>query len=418
MAHVEDRWYKVVRLPDNKTVRVKTKLFGKGLRYRVRYIAPNGRERSKSFPDRAKKAAEEFLVSVEADKFRGVYVDPGAGRITFHAYAEKWMRTSRMKESTRQGWEIKLRLHILPFFGARQLGSIRPEDIREWDTELTPRYAPSTRAVTWDVLHAILNAAVDDKRIGTNPCAATSVVAPKPDARKVVPWKVDRVIAVRTGLSTRYRVTVDVAAGCGLRVGEVFGLAVDDLDLDGGWLHVRRQVKRVRSRLVFGLPKSDKERRVPLPGHVASELQGHMAAIAPVAVTLPWESPTSTQLVTARLVFTNALGKAVNPAVFDLNHWQKALAAAGVDRGSTRSNGMHALRHFYASALLDAGETIRAVSEYLGHADTAFTLRTYTHLMPASQNRTRGAIDGLLGGSRPDDGLAEDTDAETPGQGR
>ena len=60
---------------------------------------------------------------------------------------------------------------------------------------------------------------------------------------------------------------------------------------------------------------------------------------------------------------------------------------------------MHALRHFYASSLLDAGESIRAVSEYLGHASAAFTLRTYTHLMPASQDRTRGAIDGLLGGA-------------------
>jgi site-specific recombinase XerC len=38
-------------------------------------------------------------------------------------------------------------------------------------------------------------------------------------------------------------------------------------------------------------------------------------------------------------------------------------------------NGMHALRHFYASALLDAGESIKAVSEWLGHENVAFTLR-------------------------------------------
>ncbi|HEY5834122.1 tyrosine-type recombinase/integrase, partial [Streptomyces sp.] len=53
----------------------------------------------------------------------------------------------------------------------------------------------------------------------------------------------------------------------------------------------------------------------------------------------------------------------------------------------------HALRHWYASVLLDAGESIRAVSEYLGHSDPGFTLRTYTHLMPASAARTRRAID-------------------------
>ncbi len=54
---------------------------------------------------------------------------------------------------------------------------------------------------------------------------------------------------------------------------------------------------------------------------------------------------------------------------------------------------MHALRHHYASVLLDAGESIKAVSEYLGHADAGFTLRTYTHLMPASDERTRHAVD-------------------------
>ncbi|MFD8813851.1 hypothetical protein ACFV23_20735 [Streptomyces sp. NPDC059627] len=56
---------------------------------------------------------------------------------------------------------------------------------------------------------------------------------------------------------------------------------------------------------------------------------------------------------------------------------------------------MHALRYFYASVLLDAGENIRALSSYLGHADPGFTLRTYTHLMPSSEGRIRKAVDEL-----------------------
>jgi integrase len=60
--------------------------------------------------------------------------------------------------------------------------------------------------------------------------------------------------------------------------------------------------------------------------------------------------------------------------------------------------GRHArARHCYASALLDGGESIRAVSEYLGHPDPGFTLRVYTHLMPSSAERTRRAIDAVLG---------------------
>jgi hypothetical protein len=54
---------------------------------------------------------------------------------------------------------------------------------------------------------------------------------------------------------------------------------------------------------------------------------------------------------------------------------------------------MHVLRHTYASVLLDAGESIKALSLYLGHADPGFTLRVYTHLLPASEDRTRRAID-------------------------
>jgi hypothetical protein len=46
--------------------------------------------------------------------------------------------------------------------------------------------------------------------------------------------------------------------------------------------------------------------------------------------------------------------------------------------------------------LLDAGESIKALSEYLGHSDPGFTLRTYTHLMPSSEQRTRQAVDRAL----------------------
>lgn len=60
------------------------------------------------------------------------------------------------------------------------------------------------------------------------------------------------------------------------------------------------------------------------------------------------------------------------------------------DLPKVRDNGTHALRHFYASVLLDAGESIKALSEYLGHHDPAFTLRTYTHLMPAIDDVFRG----------------------------
>ncbi|WP_197698263.1 site-specific integrase [Micromonospora viridifaciens] len=68
---------------------------------------------------------------------------------------------------------------------------------------------------------------------------------------------------------------------------------------------------------------------------------------------------------------------------------------------------MHVLRHTYASVLLDASESIKARSLYLGHADPGFTLRVYTHLLPSSEDRTRRATDAAVGhGLDTRDGLA------------
>jgi hypothetical protein len=65
----------------------------------------------------------------------------------------------------------------------------------------------------------------------------------------------------------------------------------------------------------------------------------------------------------------------------------------------TRATGVHALRHSYASTLLDAGEKIWALAPYLGHADPGFTLRIYTHLVPSDAERTGQAVDALFGRS-------------------
>ncbi|WP_422755191.1 tyrosine-type recombinase/integrase [Micromonospora sp. WMMD708] len=395
MGHVEDRWYKVIRHPGGRKERIKSNLFGKGMRYRVRYIGPDGRERSLSFPDRAKRDADAFLVSTETDKLRGSYVDPSAGRITFAEYAENWLRTRAFDESTRESTEFRVRKHLVPFFGSRQLATIKPGHIREWDAGMVGKLAPATRAVVFAHLRTILGAAVDDERIAKNPCSAASVKPPRPVQRRVVPWRADEVSAIRGGLAERYRPMVDLGAGCGMRQGEIFGLGVDDVDLASGWVHIVRQVKVVRSRLVFGLPKNDRDRRVPLPDSVAQSLKAHAKKYDPLSITLPWEDPFSDERVTVPLIFTTTRRGAIKRATFDGKSWRPAVAAAGIV--PTRATGMHALRHFYASALLDAGESIKALASYLGHSDPGFTLRVYTHLMPASEERTRNAIDDLFG---------------------
>ncbi|NMO32612.1 integrase [Streptomyces sp. GMY01] len=68
-------------------------------------------------------------------------------------------------------------------------------------------------------------------------------------------------------------------------------------------------------------------------------------------------------------------------------------AGEGGKYASAREHGMHALRHFYASVLC---ESMKAVSEYLGHSDPGLTLRVYAHLTPSTQERTRKAVDRVL----------------------
>ncbi|TVR17675.1 MAG: site-specific integrase, partial [Nitriliruptor sp.] len=98
---------------------------------------------------------------------------------------------------------------------------------------------------------------------------------------------------------------------------------------------------------------------------------------------------------TASLVFSTRERGPIDRNHYNPYVWKPSLREAGVE--PTRANGMHALRHYFASALLDGGVSIRAVADYLGHADPGFTLRVYAHLMPAAEDRARSAIDAALG---------------------
>jgi integrase len=98
----------------------------------------------------------------------------------------------------------------------------------------------------------------------------------------------------------------------------------------------------------------------------------------------------------------------IKPRSYSEQVWKPALVAAGVippparDRRqrsrytTTRKEGLHQLRHFYPSVMLSAGVSIKELAEYLGHADPAFTLRVYAHMMPGSHDRARKAIDERL----------------------
>ncbi|RFC75511.1 site-specific integrase [Streptomyces sp. AcE210] len=411
-GHIQDRWYKTETDTAGKTHRAKSDRYGTGMRYRARYVAPDGTERSRSFPDKQKRLAEAWLTQIAADMNRGQYVDPSAGKVTFQQFATQWLASQTTDVATIVAMELRFRLHAFPHIGSRSLSAFQPGHIRSWARALKDSgIASSYQRVIFANVSAVFAAAVDDGLIARNPCRAGSVKAPKLDARKLKPWTHERVLAVRDGLPAPYATTVDVGAGCGLRQGEVFGLAVDEVDFLGGVVHVVRQVKMVGPHLVFAPPKGGKLREVPLPDSVSYKLAAHITERPPTEVTLPWKTPDGPP-VTAPLLFYSRERKALNRNYFNMYLWKPALVSAGViperEPGErfeqSREHGMHALRHYYASVLLDAGENIKALAEYLGHSDPGFTLRVYTHLMPNSQDRARKAIDAAFGAGAEADG--------------
>jgi hypothetical protein len=116
---------------------------------------------------------------------------------------------------------------------------------------------------------------------------------------------------------------------------------------------------------------------VPLPDFVAMTISEHIRQYPPVeGIVFTWQ------------------GGLIQRTYYNNQIWKPALRKARVE--PTRESGMHALRHHYASVLLDGGVSIRALAEYLGHSDPGFTLRIYAHLMPDSEDRARAVVDAAF----------------------
>jgi integrase len=183
------------------------------------------------------------------------------------------------------------RLHIGPKFGKRKVGSIKPSEVQEFLAELGERYEASTPITALLVLQGILDLAVADEKIKKNPAKADIVKAPAHAYKKVAPWADSVVLAIIAAHPAHLRAMPVLGAGCGMRAGEWFGLALEDVDFEEMTIHVRRQVKKLRSDFVFSLPKRDKERTIAMSRWVAEHLRAHIEAHTPRPYTLPWEKP-------------------------------------------------------------------------------------------------------------------------------
>lgn len=154
----------------------------------------------------------------------------------------------------------------------------------------------------------------------------------------------DRLLADDAPLSGRDRALLEVLYGGGLRVGELVALDPTDVDLHAGLVRVRRG-------------KGGKERRVPI-GPPAVEAVRAWLAVRPEA---------------AEALFVDARGRRMSD-----RSARRVVARSGHHIGAPDLHP-HALRHSFATHLLDAGADLRAIQELLGHASLSTTQR-YTHV--------------------------------------
>ena len=401
MAWTEDRWMVTVRNDDGSKTEVQSSRHGQGKRWRVRYDDPDGRSRAKSFT--RKPDAERFRTGVEADLLRGTYLDPEAGKITLARFAEQWLANQTFDDSTRESLAGRIR-HINDGLGGKTLAQLAssPSAVQAWLRGL--KLSPRTVRHCLSTLSTICSAAVDDGRMGRNPCRMRSVKAPAVPEYKVRPLEAAELAAIRGALPARWRPMADAGALCGMRQGEILGFAVEDIDFLRRTVQVRRQIKIVAGKMVFALPKGGKTRSVPLAARASESFAEHIRLFPPVRITLPWHQPGSRDHGKPRefwLLFTTPRSrKPVERHGLNARTWHDALKAAGLP--VSRENGMHVLRHTYASMLLHNGVSIRQLADCLGHTDPGFTLRVYTHLMEGGEESVRRALDLAMTVPSPD----------------
>lgn len=371
---------------------------------RARYYDDMGKRHSKVFPPKSQREANAWIVTQLAAVSEGRHVAASRGKVSFREFAEEWRAARDHRESTAAHVESHLRRHVYPHLGDLRLSGIEADTIERWLKGLRRDLQPATVSVIARIVASIFRSAVRRRFIVESPF--TGVRLPTPPRREVQPLDTATVRALEAAMPPHLRALVTLAAGTGLRLGEAVGVTVDRIDWPRATaLRVDRQLATVNGRApYFAEPKTHASTRtVPLPRTVRDALARHLAEFPARTVTVPDRRPGSGEgaTVEADLIFTSARGYALRRTTLG-----DIMRTAAREAGAPAGTGFHALRHYYASLLIRHGESVKTVQARLGHTSAVETLDTYSHLWPDSDDRTRDAVDAVLG-------AAEDEDRDT-----
>jgi integrase len=312
-------------------------------------------------------------------------------------WTQRWLQTGLLASSRRASTiELYRNLgrHIsAPPLGNKRLDKLRPSDIDQWVLDMRSRpgrlngtmMSPSTVQRAFTVLRVILDAAVRDGHLARNP--AKTVPLPKVpyiEQRFLEPSQIRDLLAAAE--VSRLGVILDVIATTGLRQGEALALQWADVDFEDATLRVRGTLTKANGRLIVSEPKTERSRRVlPLTPTLAARLAEHR------------KTQVAERLLAGDLwndndfVFATELGKPIDPRNL-LRTLTRAAKAAGI---AGRVN-LHSLRHSAATNMLDAGVSIRAVADLLGHADIRMTGKIYAHKTDVAASRAMEVLSQAL----------------------
>lgn len=341
-----------------------------GKRYRVNYRKPDNSQSTKRGFKR-KRDAELWAANAELSKARGDYIDESASRVTVREMGEVWLSSqTHLKPSSLRPLEIAWRVYVQPRWGTTQVGRVQHSEVQTWVAGIGKSATTALRA--YGVLAAILDVAVRDRRIASNPARGVSLPKKGKKARVYLTHQQVGLLAEKAG---KMSTLVYVLAYCGPRWGEATALRVAKLDLKRRRMNIDENAVNVGGVVHVGTPKTGESRSIPYPAFLDEPLKKAI------------EGKRADQLL------FGPGDSHVRPPDGRRGWFVSAVAKCKAVDTSFPTITIHDLRHTAASLAVSAGANVKAVQRMLGHASAAMTLDTYADLFDDDLDAVAVALD-------------------------
>jgi integrase len=363
-----------------------------GKRYRVRYRTPDHRQTDKR-GFKTKRDAEAFAATVEVSKLRGEYVAPSLGKATVGELGPGWLKrqSGHLKPNSQKSLDVSWRVHVEPRWGSTAIAQIRYSAVQSWLSDLSSQRGAKVVRAAHAVLAAILDDAVRDRLIASNP--ARGVKLPKIVKKPHAYLAADQLHALARE-SGGYASLILLLGTAGLRWGEAASLRVGDVD----FLRRRVVVYENATGGAVGSLKGGEHRTLVLPRHVVDELSATVRGRG--RGDLIWPSHTGGHLKSPA-THDSWLSGAVSRCQQAAENARAAEKAARPDREPATPLfprvTAHDLRHTAASLAISAGANVKAVQRMLGHKSAAMTLDTYADLFDDDLETLADRLDENVG---------------------